>query len=128
MQLPFGKISAVAAGVLAGLIAVAAQAAQPFEAASFQAAQAANKPIVLHVTAPWCPTCKAQSPTVQSLEKEKPDLVVYEIDFDSKKELLRQFGVRTQSTLIVFKGAGEVGRSAGDTDPAKIRALVGKAL
>lgn len=33
-----------------------------------------------------------------------------------------------QSTLIVFTGATEKGRSTGDTNPASIKALVGKAL
>ena len=42
--------------------------------------------------------------------------------------LLRRFGVRTQSTLIAFKGNREQGRSAGDTDRASIYALVGKTL
>ena len=128
MQLQVGNFFAAALGAVVGLVALAAQAAQPYEAKAFQAAQAANKPIVLHITAPWCPTCKQQHPVVQGLEKEQPGLVVYDIDFDSKKDLLKQFGVRSQSTLIVFKGAGELARSTGETDPAKIRALIGKAL
>jgi thiol-disulfide isomerase/thioredoxin len=110
------------------MFAPLAEAAQPFDAKAFQDAQAASKPIVLHVTAPWCPTCRQQHPVVQALEKERPNLVVYEIDFDSKKELLKRFGVRTQSTLIVFKGGTETARAAGVTDPAQIRDLVGKAF
>jgi hypothetical protein len=65
---------------------------------------------------------------IQAIEKEKPNLVVYEVDFDTAKETLRRFRVQTQSTLIVFKGKDEVGRSTGDTDPARIRALVAKGL
>ncbi len=38
------------------------------------------------------------------------------------------FGVQKQSTLIVFKGATEVGRSIGDTDKASIEALLAKGL
>ena len=33
---------------------------KPFDAASFQATQAAGKPILIDVFAPWCPVCKAQ--------------------------------------------------------------------
>jgi thiol-disulfide isomerase/thioredoxin len=105
-----------------------AQAAQPFDASAFQQAQAAGKSILVDVTAPWCPTCKQQRPIVQEIEKSTPNLVVYEVDFDSAKDVLKRLRVQNQSTLIVFKGANEVGRSTGDTNPASIRALVSKGL
>lgn len=79
-------------------------------------------------TAPWCPTCKQQRPIVQAIEKERPDLVVYEVDFDTAKDVLKQFRVQYQSTLIAFKGSKEVARSTGETDPAPLRALVAKAF
>jgi thioredoxin 1 len=105
-----------------------AQAGQKFDAKAFQQAQAAGKPILIDVTAPWCPTCKVQRPIVQEIEKSTPNLVVYEVDFDSSKEVLKRLRVQSQSTLIVFKGANEVGRSIGDTNPASIKALVSKGL
>lgn len=103
-----------------------AGAAQPYNSKAFQDAQKVGQTIIIHVTAPWCSTCKAQHPTVASIEKERPGLVVYEVDFDTAKDVLRQFRVQWQSTLIVFKGTQEVGRSTGDTDPGRIRALVAK--
>jgi thioredoxin 1 len=103
-----------------------AEAAQPFSTQAFQAAQAAGRTVLIDVTAPWCPTCRQQKPTIQAVEKEMPSLVVYEVDFDAAKDVLRRFRVQSQSTLIVFKGETEVGRSTGDTDPARIRALVAK--
>lgn len=105
-----------------------ANAGQPFDARAFQASQAAGKSILVDVTAPWCPTCKQQRPIVQQIEKEHPDLVVYEVDFDTAKDVLKQFRVQHQSTLIVFKGRKEVARSTGETDPAPLRALVAKAF
>lgn len=105
-----------------------ANAGQPFDARAFQASQAAGKSILVDVTAPWCPTCKQQRPIVQQIEKEHPDLVVYEVDFDTSKDVLKQFRVQYQSTLIVFKGPKEVARSTGETDPAPLRALVAKAF
>ncbi len=105
-----------------------AHARQPFDASAFQQAQAAGKAILIDVTAPWCPTCKVQRPIVQEIEKSTPNLVVYEVDFDSAKDVLKRLRVQSQSTLIVFKGAKEVGRSTGDTNPASITALVSKGL
>src|SRR5215831_3214508 len=105
-----------------------AWAGQPFDAKAFQASQAAEKAILVDVTASWCPTCRQQRPTVEQIEKERPDLVVYEVDFDTAKDVLKQFRVQYQSTLIVFHGTKEVARSTGETDPALIRALIGKAF
>ena len=50
------------------------------------------------------------------------------VDFDSQKDVLRRFGVQRQSTLIVFKGATEMGRSVGDTGKTSIEALLAKGL
>lgn len=41
---------------------------------------------------------------------------------------MRRFNVQKQSTLIVFKGNQETGRSTGDTNATSIQALLGKAL
>ncbi len=107
-----------------------AMSPQTFDDKAFAAAQNAGKPILLHVTAPWCPTCKAQAPILSKLEAQPKfkELVVLNIDFDSKKDLLRKFNVRSQSTLIVFKGKQEAGRSTGDTNAASIESLLDKAI
>jgi thioredoxin 1 len=103
-----------------------ARAAQPFDADAFRQAQSDGKSILVDVTASWCPTCKQQRPIVQEIEKERPDLLIYEVDFDTAKDVLKRFRVQYQSTLIVFKGSNEVARSTGETDPVKIRASVAK--
>ena len=103
-----------------------AQAGQPFDAKAFQQAQVTHKTILLDVTASWCSTCRQQGAIIQELEKEKPSLVVSEVDFHTAKDVLKRFRVQYQSTLIVFKGASEVGRSIGETDSRQIRAMVAK--
>lgn len=117
---------AVIVAVVAALPGLA-HAAQPYDQKTFQAAQSANKPILIKVTAPWCPTCRRQNPVVHQIEQEKPDLVVLDVDFDSSKALLKQFKVQYQSTLIVYRGGNELARSTGETDPAAIRSMIGKA-
>ena len=107
---------------------LAAQAGQAYDAKAFSEAQTAGKSILVDVTAPWCPTCAKQKPIIQGLEAAHPTLTVFDVDFDSAKDVLKRFRVQSQSTLIMFKGMNEAGRSVGDTDPAAIAALIGKGL
>lgn len=46
------------------------------------------------------------------------------VNYDNERELRRKLGVRTQSTVIVYKGAAEKARVAGDTDPQALRAAL----
>ena len=55
-------------------------------------------------------------------------LVQFRVDYDTRQDVMKQFGVRDRSTLIAFKGRREVGRLSWETDEKAIRALVGKAL
>jgi len=116
----------IAATAMLLFLPLDALARQPFDAKAFEQAQAAGKTILIDVYASWCPVCKKQQPVIGRLEKEKPGLVVYEVDFDRDKNVLKQFRVQSQATLIVFKGGTEVGRSTGDSDPSRIQALVAK--
>jgi thioredoxin 1 len=97
-----------------------------FDAADLVAAQKAGKTVMLDVTAPWCPTCKAQKSVIDTLAKNPAyaNMTIYEIDFDTRKDVLRLFKVQQQSTLIVFKGETETGRSVGITDAKAIETLI----
>ncbi|HEX4766937.1 MAG TPA: thioredoxin family protein [Lichenihabitans sp.] len=103
---------------------------QTFTQKAFDAAKAAGRPVLVEVTAPWCPTCKAQRPILSDLlsAPKFKDLAVFDVDFDSRKGVLKELGVRMQSTLIAYKGASERGRSTGDTDKASIARLLDKTL
>jgi thiol-disulfide isomerase/thioredoxin len=122
-------VLAVAVLSLLSLSALAAEKA-PFTPKDFSAAQSAGEPILVHISAPWCPTCKAQHPILDKLEKDAKfsKLKVFQVDFDSQKDVVRSLKATSQSTLIVFKGALETGRSVGDTDATSIAALLDKAL
>jgi thioredoxin 1 len=103
---------------------------QKFDQKAFDAAQAAGKPILIEVSAPWCPVCKAQAPILSKLKSETrfKSLASFSIDFDSQKDLLKRFNVQKQSTLIVFKGKQEAGRSTGDTNAGSIEQLLGTSI
>jgi thioredoxin 1 len=103
---------------------------KPFDQKAFEAAQAAGKPILVEVYAPWCPVCRAQAPILARLRGDAKfrNLVSFNVDFDSQKDLLKKLNVQKQSTLIVFKGRQEAGRSTGDTNAGSIEALLAKSI
>jgi thioredoxin 1 len=118
-------------GMLLGALALTAGPSgafdlKPYDSASFKAAQSDGKSILVEVSAPWCPTCKAQQKVLGAL-KDKPaldKLIVFEVDYDNQPDIVRSFGAQRQSTLIAYKGATETGRSVGDTRPTSIEALL----
>jgi thiol-disulfide isomerase/thioredoxin len=97
--------------------------------AAFEAVHEAGKPILVHITAPWCATCAARKPILSKLEADAKfkDLQVFDVDFDSRKDVVKQFGATMRSTLITFEGSQETGRSAGETKPDVIAALLDEA-
>ena len=130
----FDRRNLFAALMLVGGLSLAGPAsafdAKPYDAKAFAAAQAAGKPILLDVTATWCPTCKAQKVVLDEMARKPKfkDVVVYEVDFDSRKDVLRDLNVQKQSTLISYKGTKEVGRSTGDTTANGIEDQLNKSL
>ena len=115
--------------VISPLLASAAEVL-PYTSSAFAAAQKAGTPILVEITASWCPTCKAQKPILSKLESDPrfKDLKVFDVDFDSQKDLVRSFKATMQSTLIAFKGDHETARSVGDTNQDSIEALLQKAI
>jgi thioredoxin 1 len=103
---------------------------QAFDQAAFDALQQQGKPTLVMIHADWCPTCKAQEPIIGELLKtpELQSIVALRVDFDKQKPVVKAFKVQYQSTLIVFKGGKEVGRSTGDTRKDSIAALLRKAI
>ncbi len=130
----FNRRAVLSAAVLSAALAFAGNAAaldkKAFDQKAFDAAQAAGKPVLVEVSAPWCPVCWRQSPVLSKLggEARFKNMVRFNIDYDSQKDLLKKFNVQKQSTLIVFKGRQEAGRSTGETNPAAIEALLAKAI
>jgi thioredoxin 1 len=128
------KIIAVAVGLLAVPLEAANAAGfteeTPFSQNAFASAQKADAPILVHITASWCTTYAAQKPIIDKLMSDPrfEGLRTFNIDFDSQKKFVQHFGARMQSTLIVFKGNKEAGRSSGETDPKAISALLEKAI
>ena len=117
--------------LIATVLGVSAAGMKSYDAASFSKAVASGAPVVVHVHAGWCPTCKKQEPTLQSLSEDaamsKAKFV--RVDFDKDQDFLKAHKVSQQATILVFKNGKEVERLNGVTDAgtiqAKIKAAVG---
>jgi len=101
---------------------------KPFSQAEFDRLTQAGQPVVVDVSATWCPTCKAQKSILEKLMKQPAykDVTLLTVDFDIEKSTVRALKVSMQSPLVGFKGAQEVARSVGDTTEAGIEGLIQK--
>ncbi len=119
------RFAAVAAVLTLWAALASAAQPKPFTQQDFDQLAHDGKPIVVDVSATWCPTCKAQKPIVENLSRQPAykDVAILAVDFDADKPILKQFKVSMQSTLIAFRGGKEMGRSVGDTTPAGIESL-----
>jgi len=129
-RLRFLLLAVVASVALLGSLSARAAEWKPFDAAAFAQAQKDGKPILVDIFAAWCPVCRAQNPILVQMTREPKfdDLVVFKIDFDTQKDAVRAVKATSQSTLIVYKGETEKGRSVGDTNASSIEALLDQAL
>jgi thioredoxin-like negative regulator of GroEL len=121
-------LALVAASALTG--AARAVERYAFSAERFAAAQAEGKPILVDISATWCPVCKAQHKVIESAltKAQFAQFVIFDVDFDTEKSVVRQFGANKQSTLIVFKGKSETGRLVGSAETDKIEAVMQTAV
>lgn len=98
---------------------------QPYSPETLAARQKAGEAVALHFHADWCPTCRAQEKVFNGWKGDAsvPGTLLV-VNYDKERELKRQLGVRTQSTVIAYKGSKETGRLAGETDQAALRAVL----
>ncbi len=121
------KRLSVSAAILAASVAAAAAAERfVYQEAAFEAALDSGKPILVHVTAPWCPECRLQKPIVAALaaRPEYDGLTIFDVDFDTQKDALRRLKVQKQSTLVIYRDRTEQARVAGITRQDAIEAFM----
>lgn len=135
-RLAFGLAALSLAATLMGYFmgALPAYAApndpKDFDQAAFAQAQKQGEPILIDIYASWCDVCKRQAVILDNLRKtpKYASLVTFRINYDTQKDLMRSFKATVQSTLILYRGPTEVGRSVGETQPEWVDDLLSKAF
>ncbi len=120
-------ILAIAAFFVAIPAAASAQATfVEYSESGFRAAQAEGRTIIVDVHADWCPTCRAQAPILRELRDDPrlADALFIRVDFDSERAFLRAHRIPRQSTILVFNGREEAGRSIAETNRDRLRSFV----
>jgi thioredoxin 1 len=98
---------------------------QPYKKADFDKLVSSGQPVLVHVHADWCPTCKRQLTVLGPMLNDPANAKVaaVTVDFDKETAFKQANKIGGQSTLIVYKGGKEVARSVGATDAAAIGTL-----
>jgi len=121
----------MALAVFGGLVAAASAANwKVFDNTAFQSALKSGGTVLVDFHAAWCPTCTRQKASLDKVlaDKEFQGVSAFAADYDASTGLKREMQVRSQSTLILFKGGREVARSIGTTDPDELRAFLRNGL
>lgn len=123
-------LAAAGIGLLAAGPALAlATGFAPYTKTAFDAAMKGSKPVLVHVHASWCPVCKKQESAFNELSgsADFKKVTAFVVDFDKEAEFKKAYTINNQSIILVFKNGKEVARSGGETDKAKIAALLADA-
>ena len=101
-----------------------------FDSAAFAAAQAQGRPILVDVKAWWCPVCASQGRSIKALaaSPEYSSLIIFNVNFEGQKDVLRRFAVTKQGSLIGFRGNRQTGRLDFVTDRVQIGGLLASTL
>lgn len=105
-------------------------AGQPITATQLAEIEKQGKSAVISVHADWCSTCKTQDKVLSEFMKnpEYKNVIFYQLEYDTQKDLLKTLKVRSQSTIIIFRNGKEVARATGDTKESALAKLTKQAI
>jgi thioredoxin len=80
-------------------------------------------PVLVDFWAPWCPPCKALTPTLEEVSKElsgKVTIVKVNTDGDGNDALAARFGIRSIPMMLIFKNGQLVDQLHGNHEKRSI--------
>jgi thioredoxin 1 len=82
-------------------------------------------PVLVDYWAEWCAPCKAMAPILDELADEYQDrLRIAKVNVELEPQIARQYGVRSQPTMMLFKNGNVEAQKVGAMSKSQLRAFI----
>ena len=82
-------------------------------------------PVLVDYWAEWCAPCKAMAPVLDEVAEEYRDrLRVVKVNVEQEPQIARQYGVRSQPTLMLFKNGLVEAQKVGAMSKSQLKAFI----
>ena len=82
-------------------------------------------PVLVDYWAEWCAPCKAMAPVLDEVAEEyRGRLCVVKVNVEQEPQISRQFGVRSQPTLMLFKNGTVEAQKIGTMSKSQLKAFI----